>query len=117
MISVRVAGIRELEEMLRKLNNELAAGVFERAGQAWVDQTYVPAAKARAPKRTGKLASEINGAVQGNRIVVQSPTEYASFVHDGTSDIPANPYMLMTLEATADNLVERVEQEIRKLTP
>ena len=59
------------------------------------NQVYaVTVTKSYAPVRTGKLQSEITGAMQGDGygFTLSSPTEYAAFVNYGTSTRPPNPY-------------------------
>lgn len=73
-------------------------------------------ARARAPRRTGRLASSITGDVQPNQSLVGSDLVYAPVIHWGWPDrnIAPQPFLLEAAEGTETQWVGYFEDDITK---
>jgi phage gpG-like protein len=77
--AVRVDGLAQLRRDLRKMQPDTlkeVRGVLKHSAEI-----VAATARARAPRRTGRLAASIRATTAGNRAVVRSPLPYAA-VHE-----------------------------------
>jgi phage gpG-like protein len=96
---VQVEGADRLARTLHTFARSLSS--LERAeGQA--ARSIQLRARARAPKRTGRLASSIRADAKGPVAQVSTSLVYAGVIHNGwpAHSIRANPYLLPVAEAT-----------------
>jgi len=86
---------------------------LERAGQA-AGRMIQQSARARAPKRTGRLAGSLVSAVDGNEAKVSSGLVYAGVIHGGwpAHGISANPYLIPVAESMQSVWIRAYEAEV-----
>lgn len=66
---------------------------------------------------TGRLANSITGVAAGNNVIVGTNVEYAAYHQEGTSRIPARPFLpLAGLPMAWQNSAARVIVEVLKQT-
>lgn len=70
----------------------------------------VPAAAAAAPHATGRLAGSHDAGRGGDKLTgrVTNAAPYARMVHDGTRYVPARPWLVQTVDATAPQWTDAV---------
>lgn len=94
----KVAGIKGIDEAragLREIIKEIKEG-GETAGPALdkVTAAMMPVIDSMTPVDTGRLVSNNKRKVINNfSVVIYNETPYAGYVHDGTSRMPARPFM------------------------
>lgn len=73
-------------------------------------------ARARAPRRTGRLASSITGDVQPNQSLVGSDLVYAPVIHWGwpARNIEPEPFLVEAAEATRPSWEEAYQKDVQK---
>ncbi|WP_156416481.1 MULTISPECIES: HK97-gp10 family putative phage morphogenesis protein [unclassified Sphingopyxis] len=107
-------GINGLKRRIGSVKRAIENDLFEDAGSEWVEQDFKPVAKAECPVgETGDLQESIDGAVNQNQIRVYASAPYASYVHDGTAKIEANPFLQRAFERTRPKLSARMRQKLR----
>lgn len=115
MTGVVIVGIQALIDKLDGLENALASGeIVEAAGQRWIDNMFVPQAKAAAPVDTGEYRDGIGGEVDASGIHLWASAPHSLEVEYGTSKMHAFGTMHNTLENTADDLIREIDAEIEK---
>ena len=72
-------------------------------------------AKNRAPVDTGRLRASIEADVKGLEANIGTDVEYAHFVHDGTYEIEAQPYLFSAADSFLESLEERIASDIARL--
>ena len=102
--------IARLDAIQRKLSE-----APERAARIWLEQDFKPAAKALAPVRTGELRDSIDGEVSPGGVRVFADAPHARFVEEGTTKMPAQPFLGPALKQTKGKLKERIKNEIKKV--
>lgn len=109
-----LTGINGLKRRLGSVKQAIENNLFQEAGEEWVEQDFIPAAKAECPVgETGDLRESIDGAVNENQIRVYASAPHASFVHDGTAKKEANPFLQRAFERTRPKLSARMRQKLR----
>jgi len=94
-----VRGLPETLAAFKRVQVEVAASapLATRAGAQVLAATMV----AKAPKRTGKLASSIRVTQQGDTAFVGADVPYARFVEFGTTFMAAQPFEEEAADETA----------------
>lgn len=87
-MGVTVTGAREWLTALRDLSDGLADLPHAQAARALADK-----ARARAPRRTGRLASSVATSSTRTAAEVSVGVGYALPVHSGTKHMNANPFL------------------------
>lgn len=118
--AVRVEGLNDLRRDLRKL--EPAAVKEIRVVLKDAAQIVAAAARADAPRRTGRLADSIRATTSGSKGVVRSPLPYANVQHWGGTIAPkgtqirikATEFITKNLERHADRVVDAIGDGIER---
>lgn len=93
--------IKDLAPAIEKLAKELLTPAVLLTKAALIVEA---ASKMRAPSKTGTLRRDINSRVEGNAAYVGNAVKYSPFVHDGTSKMPARPYIQWGIEDSQSQL-------------
>ncbi|WP_188063741.1 HK97-gp10 family putative phage morphogenesis protein [Sphingobium sp. KCTC 72723] len=101
--------INHLDAVLMKMEN-----APQDAAKAWLEQDFKPYAKQIAPVLSGELRDSIDGRVTPSGVEVFATAPHARYVQEGTSTMPANPFMDVAWGATIHKLYERVNKALRK---
>jgi len=114
-VEVKVRGDDRLAATLRRAGTDLddLGAANDRVGSA-----VAQAARARAPKRTGRLARSTTGtAAPGNTVRLQATVIYAGVIHNGWArhNISPQPYLRETVEAEQDRIVSLYAGETQKI--
>lgn len=72
-------------------------------------------AKNRAPVDTGRLRASIEADVKGLEANIGTDVEYAPYVHDGTYEIEAQPFLFSAADGILEDLEERLASDIARL--
>lgn len=99
---------------VRSIKQAIEGGLFEEAARDWVELDFKPVAQSLAPVRSGALRDSIDGTVGPNQIRVFADTDYASFVEEGTSKQPAQPFMKPAFDIARPKLSARTRKALRK---
>lgn len=113
-VSIRIEGLDKIAAMVSPARFERAAQRgLERSSQVWRDETKkMPPVSAKTtgydaigiPVDTGRLRQSIQARqVSAVAAEVYAPVQYADAVHDGSSRVPARPF----LEWSADRSTEK----------
>lgn len=114
MIRVEVFGLDEVIEATEDLIGDLQRGdVFEAAARTH-RMALVPAARAEAPRVTGRLVNSIKTTLRDNVLSVEATADHAGYVHEGTSRQNANPFLDRAIRRLNPDLEKRIETEIAK---
>lgn len=116
--TVQVEGLGQLRRQLRALGDDLAD--LKQANAA-VSAFIAPAAAARAPRRTGRLAASVRGTRAAGGATVAAggaSVPYAGPVHWGwpSRHIDAQPFIRDTALATESAWLPIYEAELARLT-
>ena len=114
MIKIEIHGLDDLISDIEQAERDLASGeIFEAAARTH-RMVLVPAAKAEAPKVTGNLASSITSRIADGTLTLEAGADYAGFVHDGTVNQSANPFLDRAVRRTNADLQKRIATETAK---
>ena len=72
-------------------------------------------AKMSAPVDTGRLRASIKADVKGLEANIGTDVEYAPYVHDGTYEITANPFLEEAAEGILEGIEDRIADDIARL--
>lgn len=112
--AVRVEGLRELRRDLRQLQPDAAKEI--RTVLKGAAEIVAAAARADAPRKTGRLADSIRGTTAGDRGVVRSKLPYANVQHWGGTIAPrGTPIRIRATEFVAKNLERRAEHIVEAI--
>lgn len=120
MSELKLTGMAELTERLRKLPAELSDRAVKTAARKAANLVR-DEMELRAPMDTGALAMNLKTRVRQTgpeQIVAEvGPSKnefYGMFIEFGTRNIPARPFMGPALDATAQEAVNLFTDELRK---
>ena len=122
-VAVRIHGLRELQRDLKKIDKALPKDLRGSLKDAIQDEV-VPLAKAFAPRRSGRLMSQIKAGASGNKGYVRVPASvpYANAQHWGgtvgpkkTSRIKGTLFATRAIELRHNEIVDRIGDSIEKL--
>lgn len=92
---------------------ENAPELFQEAGEEWLEQDAIPAAKQLAPVRTGELRDSIGGAANEQQVRLFATAEHARAVEEGTSKMAAQPYLAPAIARTRNKLSARIRNKLK----
>jgi Bacteriophage HK97-gp10, putative tail-component len=97
---------------LTELANEFPTMIHELLGE--VGTEAVASVKAAAPVRSGKLRGEVIATAhpEDDSVVIESPTDYASYQEFGTRRRAAKPYFFPNVEAATTKLEAKYNEKI-----
>lgn len=81
---------------------------------ASIGSKIVEEAKRVVPVRTGLLRDSISSKQDGNSVIIEANTDYASYIEDGTEKMGAQPFMEIAIEATEYRAEEMIDEAIKK---
>lgn len=116
-VTVRVEGLNRFTRTLRRAGDDLTD---LKDAHAAVGRVVAAAAQARAPRRTGRLASTIRPSRQARRARVsagRASVPYAGPIHWGwpARNIAANPFLSNAATSTETAWVALYEDELNKI--
>jgi len=100
--------VAELLELAKLLEGPL----FERVAYKWANEVVMPEVRANCPVRTGELLNSIELKITENGISITATAPYASYVHDGTSEEEANPFIEVAIERNIYILLDMFEAAV-----
>jgi phage gpG-like protein len=109
-ITVHVDGIREMQRELRRVDPEIAREL--RPALKTAADVALPAARALAPRRTGRLAASLRASVSGSTARIRSPLPYAGVQHWGGTIRPRGTPILIRRTEFISRAVARNEERI-----
>ncbi len=92
---------------------ENAPELFQEAGEEWLEQDAIPAAKQLAPVRTGELRDSIGGAANEQQVRLFATAEHARAVEEGTSKMAAQPYLAPAIAMRRNKLSARIRNKLK----
>lgn len=116
-VDIDLVGIDELQKEIKELGNK--GSRIENKALKEAGEHLAKRMKLEVPVRTGKLKEsiEVSGVKtsKGKKRVEVGPTEYYStFIEQGTSKMPANPFMARSYEGEKKQLQNIIISEIKK---
>lgn len=110
-MGIRARGLSAAQQRLNRLADRIA-GATEEAISDFADEV-VDHMKGVVPVDTGKLRDSISKKVDGLKVTVgPRGVEYASYVENGTSRSPAQPYVAPTVQWVRANGPARIARRI-----
>lgn len=97
----------ELKLKDKEVTEELKRRIESRMKEVCV--TIMDDAKRECPVDTGRLQGSITYAVDGQKGAVGTNVEYAPYVHNGTSRMPARPFLRNAGEKNKDKIARMFE--------
>jgi hypothetical protein len=109
---VEVKGAAQASAVLRGI-----ADGCEELAPPEAGRILVAAARARAPRKTGRLASSINSTVRGRELRVGTPVSYGWPVHSGVParGIPGRPFLFQAAQAAEPAVAAAYAKDLDKL--
>lgn len=95
--------ISHLPEFLARLDLTSAAHAMGQAAVSAVREQMLSGYE-QPIRRTGALHDDVSYTVKGTSVTIGSTLPYAPLVHDGTSRLPARPYLADGILRSADAL-------------
>lgn len=116
-MTVRVEGARRLRSTLRKAGQDLGDLKTAHTAAAGI---VTPAARGRAPRRTGRLAGDVRGSGTTTAATIRvgrASVPYAQPVHWGwpRRGIAANPFVTEAAQATEPTWVQAYESAVSRI--
>jgi len=87
----------------------------QKAAEEWLEKDFKPAAKALAPVRTGELRDSIDGTVTPHGVRVFADADHARFVEEGTTKMPAQPFLEPAFRQSIGKLQQRIKEALRRV--
>ncbi|SFE54648.1 phage protein, HK97 gp10 family [Actinopolyspora alba] len=119
MARATLRGDKRLHHQLRRLRHQ-APEIAAEAGQAWGEAVQADA-RSRVPDRTGRLKRGITVQVQKRSLSFSVGTHngpfYGHLVENGTSDTPAQPFLLPAFTAHRGDIVRYVRAAVETRLP
>jgi HK97 gp10 family phage protein len=109
-VSCDVAGIREFQAAMQKLDNGLQNRVY-RCLASWAADVKAEAMRT-VPVKTGYLRSTIYATVQNWVVNIGAEATYALFVELGTKHMQARPYLWPAIQKYLPELQSLIEAAI-----
>lgn len=108
--------VKGYDEAIAHLDRILAKteAAQKQAAQEWLEQDFIPTARGYVPVRTGELHDSIGGRVTASGVEVFATANHARHVEEGTSKMPAQPFMGPAWHQTIGKLKKRLAQAMRK---
>ena len=72
-------------------------------------------AKSITPVDTGRLRASITADVKGLEANIGTDVEYASYVHDGTSEMAPQPFLYPVADGIIEGIDDRIADDIARL--
>lgn len=112
-VAVRVENMAAFRRDVRAMDKEMSRELTRELKAA--GEVVLPAARALAPRRTGRLAASLRSAAAGNKVSIRSRLPYANAVHWGTGarrgkpgphNITPKKFVVRAVDANQDRIVE-----------
>jgi HK97 gp10 family phage protein len=114
---VQVEGLDDLRKNLRKLDKDLAKGLTKI--HKALAEPVADKARARAPRRTGKLAGSVKPSGTQRAALIRAGVGLKPYNYAGISEYggypgayPGHPFMIPTIEAESDRIILEYEDMI-----
>lgn len=118
--AIRTEGIKELRKDLKALGKAEPKELTKALKAA--GELVLPAARALAPRQSGRLAASLRASGASNRVSIRSKLPYANAVHWGgtvgrqkTSYIKASHFVLRAVDTKTDEIVNTIGDSIEEL--